>query len=360
MAHPSGLHRPDGLSYTFFPGKERGSLGSRRQEDANMRCSTGLTLWFLLTLTTLAQAQSSPADAMWPETSHDFGTVPRGAQLLHRFKWTNTTPQRIEIADVRVSCSCGTVTPAPRVLEPGQSGFLDVALDGRRFSGAKTIHVQLLVNPGPKAVTLEVKANSRQDLVYNPGQIRFDVIPEGSKPSLSMDIEYAGTLDWKITGIAELPDHVEAHFAEAYRRPGQVGYRLTVQLKESAPAGDYKRTLVLKTNDPAEPTIPVVVEATIRSLVSIAPNPVQFGTAHVGKPVQRRFTIRSDRPFQVSHILAPGGDIVPTFASAPGNVQVVILQWTPVHQGDMSQELTIQTTLPNNPNLKLQVQGTAR
>lgn len=246
------------------------------------------------------------------------------------------------------------------MLEPGQSGFLDVALDGRRFNGPKSIFVQLLITPGPKAVTLEVKAHSRQDLVYNPGQIRFDITPEGAKPMMTMDIEYAGTLDWKLTGIASLPEHVDAQYVEAYRKPGQVGYRLTVTLKETAPAGDFKKTLVLKTNDPSEPTIPVVIEATIRSLVSVAPDPVRFGSIPVGKSGQRRFTIRSDRPFQVTHIMAPGGDIQPTFASAAGNVQVVILQWTPTQVGEMNQELTIQTTLSNHANLKLNVQGTGK
>lgn len=312
-----------------------------------------------LVWTAAAFAQASPPDAMWPETSHDFGTVPRGAQLLYRIPWKNPEAHKVEIADLRVSCGCATVTPQPRVLEPGQSGFLEVAMDGRRFTGVKIVFIQLVTNPGPKAMTLQIVANSRQDLVYNPGQFKFGVLPPGTAATQTVEVEYAGALDWKITGIERCPDHLEGKVEESYRKPGQVGYKITATLKESVPPGDYKQQLVLKTNDPTEPTIAVVVEAAVRAPVAVTPNPVSFGTTKTGKMVSRRFTIRTDRPFQILRIEGAVG-VSAAFTPSAANVQSVLLQWTPTEAGEMAQELTVVTDLPTAAELKVSLTGTAK
>src|SRR5262245_61475398 len=74
-------------------------------------------------------------------TSHDFGTVARGAQLYHRFPLTNIYAVPLEITNIRVSCGCVTATPMPKVLQPRESGYIDIAMDARRFNGAKTVTV---------------------------------------------------------------------------------------------------------------------------------------------------------------------------------------------------------------------------
>lgn len=312
-----------------------------------------------LAFSSIALGQATVPDSSWPETSHDFGTVPRGALLMHRVPWHNPTKQRMEITDLRTSCGCLTAKPAPRVLEPGQSGFLEIEMDGRRFTGSKTVFVQLLISPGPVAKTLQIHANSRQDLVFNPGELKFGVVPAGATPKQQVDIEYAGQLAWKIEGIEKLPPHLDASVEELYRRPGQVGYRLTATLKDTAPPGDYKQHIILRTNDPSEPTIAVLAEGTLRAAVLATPNPVNFGSTRVGKMASRRLTLRSDRPFQITK-MEGGEGIAPVFAASPGNVQVVTLQWTPAAAGEMRQELTIGTDLPNCPEVKVTLAGTAK
>ena len=70
-----------------------------------------VALFALLVGPTPAPAQGSWADKMFKgETTHDFGSVPRGAQLFHRFKITNIYAVRLEIVQVRTSCGCVTVT----------------------------------------------------------------------------------------------------------------------------------------------------------------------------------------------------------------------------------------------------------
>jgi hypothetical protein len=301
----------------------------------------------------------TPPDPLWPQTQHDFGTVPHGAQLLHRFPWRNTTSGRLEISEIRVSCGCVTATPNPRILEPGQQGTLDVAIDCRRFVGAKTVTVQLLVSPGSRPATLLVHANSRPDVVYNPGQFQFGVVAEGTSAEQTVEVEYAGTHPWKIEGIAAASPHLEARFVESYRRTGQVGYRVTCQLKGTAPAGDFKATVQLKTNDPVNPVLPIIVEAQVRASVVATPNPINFGSVRVGQKVQRRCTIRSEQPFTITRAEG-GGQVQAVFASTPANVQTLIVEWTPSEPGEMLAPLVIATSLEKHPILRVSMQGQAK
>lgn len=323
-----------------------------------MRNSLFAALLFI-SLAPRAAAQFTVPDAMWPETNHDFGTVPRGAQLLYRIPWHNSEKQKIEINDLRVSCGCTTVTPHPRALEPGQDGYLEVAMDARAFNGPKTVFIQLVTTPGPKPATIQIQARSRQDLVFNPGQFRFGSAPAGTVVTQVLEIEYAGDLAFKIEGIDKTPEHLEAKVEESYRRPGQVGYKLTATLKDTAPPGDYKEQILLKTNDPSEPIIAAVVEATLRPAVAIVPNPVNFGSTKVGKMVSRRVTLRYEKPFQVLRIEG-GACVSPIFTPSATNVQAILLQWTPTESGPMQQEITIITDLPSAHELKLTLTGTVK
>lgn len=302
---------------------------------------------------------ATPPDPLWPQTQHDFGTVPHGAQLLHRFAWRNNTSARLEIGDIRVSCGCVTATPNPRVLEPGQQGTLDVAIDCRRFVGEKTVTVQLLVSPGTRQTTLQVHANSRPDVVYNPGQFQFGVVAAGASAEQTVEVEYAGTLAWKIEGVTSDSPHLEAHAVESYRRTGQVGYRVTCQLKGTAPAGDFKSSVQIKTNDPVNPVLPISVEALVRPAVVATPNPLNFGSVRVGQKVQRRCTIRSEQPFTITRAEG-GGQVNAVFASTAANVHTLIVEWTPTQAGELLAPLVIATSLEKSPILRVTMQGQAK
>src|SRR5207244_13443855 len=78
-------------------------------------------------------------------TTHDFGTVPYGAQLLQRFPITNIYAVPLEISQVRVSCGCVTAAPSKKVLQSREAGTIDVTMDARRFKGAKTVTVYVSV-----------------------------------------------------------------------------------------------------------------------------------------------------------------------------------------------------------------------
>src|ERR1700758_2623121 len=140
-----------------------------------MKTALSIAALFLLGATPVqAQQAQEWADKLFAKggTTYNFGNVPRGALLSHEFTLTNIYAVPLEIIGTRVSCGCVTVKPATMVIQPKESTTVDVTMDGRRFIGPKTVKIYISVGPQyTSTATLEVSANSRADIVFNPGQV---------------------------------------------------------------------------------------------------------------------------------------------------------------------------------------------
>lgn len=322
--------------------------------------NTVLALCVLAGSVSPAVAQHSWADKMFPEgTSHDFGSVPRGAQLFHRFKLTNIYAARLEIVQTRTSCGCVTLTPSTRVLEARQEAYVDIMMDARKFTGKKTVTIYLTVGPQYiSTATLQVSAFSRADVVFNPGQINFGVVPVGHTPTQTIDVEYAGTLDWRVSEVIKHNAPLEVTLQELYRRRGQVGYRVTVTLKDDAPSGVFKQELFLKTNDASSPVVPVLVEATLQRPLTVTPGSVTLGTVKAGVASTRRVIVRGSRPFRVTAVEGLDDEVTAELPKAAATNHVISLNILPAKPGELRKELRIKTDLGTDTPLTVAIQGT--
>jgi hypothetical protein len=319
-----------------------------------------LTLAALLLGAAACPAQTASwADKMFKDgTSHDFGSVPRGAQLFHRFTITNIYAVRMEITGVKSGCGCVSATAAKRVLEPRESTTIDVSMDARRFTGAKTVGIRVTVGPEyTSSAEIKVTANSRADIVFNPGQVTFGAVTLGQTPSQTIDVEYAGVLNWQVSEVIAKDAPVDVTIKELYRRPGQVGYQLQVTLRPDAPVGNLKHDLFLKTNDPASPLVPVLVEATVQSAVTVSPGRLTLGVVKKGEPLVRRVVVRSAKPFQVLDVDGGGGEITVEKSASAAPVQTVTLKCKFDNPGAFKRELKIKTDLQDVP-VPVVIEGT--
>src|ERR1700680_1073198 len=101
----------------------------------------------LAVLVAAAVATSAPAqnwaEKMFPDgLNQDFGVVPHGAQLFHRFAIKNIYAVRMEITSITPGCGCVTGKATKRVLDPNETADLEISMDGRRFTGPKSVIVR--------------------------------------------------------------------------------------------------------------------------------------------------------------------------------------------------------------------------
>jgi hypothetical protein len=301
------------------------------------------------------------AEKMFPDgLVHDFGSVPYGAQLLYKFKITNIYAVRMEITSVKSGCGCVTATVAKRVLESRESTDIEVSMDARRFKGPKTVGIRVSV--GPEFISsgeLKVSANSRPDIVFNPGEVNFGTVVRGQSAAQTIDVEYAGSLPWQVSEVVSRDMPLEVSFKELYRRPGQVGYQVRVALKPDAAIGPLKGDVFLKTNDPASPLVAILVEANIQSALTVSPATLSLGQVKVSEALTRRVVVRGSRPFLITGVDGLGEGVThEPLRAVPAAVQIITFKCQLTRPGEFKHELRIRTDLQQIP-VPLTIDGSA-
>jgi hypothetical protein len=328
-----------------------------------MKRAVGALLTLLLATAALSPGQTPEwADKLFAPggVSHDFGNVPRGATLVHRFPVTNIYAVPLTFTQIRPGCGCVTATASASPLAPKETGYIEVQMDARKFSGSKSVTIQVTVGPDfVSTAALQVTANSRSDVVCNPGEVNFGIVASGQKPLQTLDVEYAGALDWRVQGIADHSLPLETAIQELYRRPGEVGYRLAVTLKPDAPPGAFKHELLLKTNDPASPTMPVLVEGNVQAALTVAGAPVKFEGGKVGAEQSKRVLVNGLKPFRIVAIEGQTYGLTAEQASAATQVHPLTIRWTPSQAGPFKTELRVKTDLDGGATVTIPVEGTA-
>ncbi len=297
-------------------------------------------------------------------TSHDFGTVAHGAELFHRFPMTNIYQVPLTIMDVRVSCGCVQAVPSVNILQPRQQGFIDITMDGHKFVGSRRVTIQVTVGPQwVSTATLVVSAQSRMDVVFNPGQVTFGVVQRGQTVERSVDVEYAGNLDWRVTEVSARGAPVDTTVEELYRQPpapgqaGKVGYRVKATLRADAPPGQVRQEIVLKTNDPASPIVPLTIEATIQAALTAVPSTVNMGSTKLGNEVTRRVIVRGSKSFRITGIDGLGDGVEADLPGEPASVQIVTIKYKPPKAGDVKRRLSIKTDIDGQTPVDVTLEG---
>jgi len=254
-----------------------------------------------------AQAQQW-ARKMFATTSHDFGTIARGAEAEFRFELTNLYVEDVHIASVRSSCGCTMPRIEKEWLKTHETGAIIARINTRAFSGRRGATVTVTFDkPYFAQVQLQVKCYIRRDVVFHPGSATFGSVDEGTRAEKEITVRYAGRNDWRILDVVAPNPHLSAHIEETERRRGRVSYRLRIRLDENAPPGYLRDHLVLVTNDRRLTRVPLAVEAVVRPAISVSPEPLFMGVVHSGETITKQVVVRGKVPFRILAVECPGG-----------------------------------------------------
>src|SRR6185312_16958018 len=119
-------------------------------------------------------AQNNWFDVIFPEKSHNFGTVARGSKLRYAFRLVNRTSHDIHILDTRTKCGCTDVKVGARDVPPGTQTTIEATIDTTKFLGYKASGLTLVLDrPSFVEVDLNLICFIRGDVMLNPGQVDF-------------------------------------------------------------------------------------------------------------------------------------------------------------------------------------------
>jgi len=274
-----------------------------RTQQANalpIRCPFTALLLIALAAST-ASAQQWAKD-MFEQTSHDFGTVARGAKVEHRFVLENIYVEDVHIASVGTSCACTVPEVSRPLLKTWDKAEIIARIDTRGYYGRKDATLTVVFDqPFPAEVQLNVHTYIRSDVVIQPGSVQFGTVAEGTGAERKLTISYAGRPDWEIQKVETKNPHLEATVIKAAQPiPGQATFELTVKLDSDAPVGYIRDQLVLVTNDLRAQAnhVPVAVEGVVVPGIRVPPY-LSLGTVNAGQSTTGRLVIQSVTPFRI-------------------------------------------------------------
>lgn len=329
-----------------------------------MRRSTFLAAWALLALGPFAAvAQTWSPDALFPEASHDFGTVARGTKLKYTFWLVNTTNTDIHILNAAPKCGCTDVKIGAHDVPPGTRTPIEATLDTTRFQGTKNSGLTLSFNgPSYAQKDLNLSCFIRGDVLLDPGVADFGAVARGKSQAFVMNLTYlGGQPGWRVTGATTISKHIAATVNGPFQAAGGgLQYQITATLNPSAPVGVFKDEITLTTNDSASPTIPISASAVIQAAVVISPGNLVFGRVKAGQTVTREVLVRSSQAFKITGTTAARGEIsaAPPVEVAPTFQKVTITFKAPSHPGPYNTEVSVATNLKDEPPAKFTAYAT--
>ena len=319
-----------------------------------------LGCWILL------GAQAAPAnadawtDALFPESRHDFGMVPRGAKVKHDFLLVNRLSEPITIVNLRPSCGCTSGRALSSTVAPGASTVIEAEMDTRNFVGLKaTVLFVTLVTAGGREAEARLAVSSfiLSDIVLNPGAIDFGTLRRGQPATQVLTIDRINRPDWRFTRMVSATKSLSAQLVETGRKEGSVSYSLSVSVKPDAPVGLLRDEIRLISNDAETPSIPVMVSGVIRGDLTAAPSVLSLGQVHSSAGAQGRFVVRSSRPFAIRSIEGAGdGFLTSSPDGTRQSTHVVTVAYKPdlgTTSGDIRRVFRVHTDLPDEPSLDL-------
>ena len=300
------------------------------------------------------------ADSFFAETSHNFGSVPRGAKVKHDFVLTNRLTEPITILNLRASCGCTSGKTNASIVQPGKTAIVEAHMDTRNFVGQKStvLYVNLITASGHEAeIRLGVTSNILSDVVLNPGAIDFGTVMRGQSPSLTLTIDRIEAPGWRFERMVSASRAIDAQLVETARQGGSVSYLLTVSIKPDASAGLIREEIRLIGNDPQMPNVPVAVNGLIRGELSASPSVLSMGEVASAAGTQGKFIVRASKPFTIKSVEGAGDgfSVSPTDKSAKP-MHILTVNFKPEEataRGMLQRTFRVHTDLPGEAPLDL-------
>lgn len=298
------------------------------------------------------------ARKMFETTSHDFGTVARGAKAEFRFKLSNIYEEEVHISSARPTCKCIIPSIEQETLATYDEGAIVAVLNTRAFIGQRKATLTVTFDkPSYAEVQLQITGYIRSDIVVEPGEVVFGTVDAGAPAERIVKISYDGRPDWEISEIRSSSEFVEAVAEESQHDGTKIGYDMTVRLLPGAPPGYLKEQLTLVTNDARAAEVPIDVEGRVLAGLTVSPAKIFLGALKPGQTVEKKVVVQAKQPFHVTAIHCDDDSCAFTSPKTAARQHIVPLTITAGDTaGRHSYTVEIDTDLPGNVTAELPVQ----
>jgi len=262
----------------------------------------------LLMAAGVLEAQGFVQPGSWPEPMFDklhldFGVVAKGAETKQRLKIVNTLPNPLHIHSAGTQCKCASARVLQDSIAPGETGYVEVTLDTKKFEGNRdTTVIVEFDRPSFAVVRIPVKAFIRNDVEIGPGKVEFGSVPKGTAAERRVQVIFHRP-GGSVREVVNKNKDLDIQVREVGRNfAGGAIYELVATLKPTAAVGEFREQLTVVTEDEKTPQLPLIVEGRVEPEFSVTTELLDFGTLAPGKRFTQRLVIRGRRAFTIEKI----------------------------------------------------------
>ncbi len=229
--------------------------------------------------------------------SRDFGTVKRGMNLKHRFKFKNYGKGPVTIQGIHSSCGCLVMEiEKGKEYKPQESGFVTIALDTTHYRGPITKTVTLLTNESKRpSRALKLKVNIEEEVTAEPPIVDFGEVSFGELEEKKVVIR-AVKMDkpLEIKNLSFDNDHLEVTSIKEGAH-----YALRIKVKPEFGSGFIKDTILVENNSTNLGKLPILVRGHIVGPIAYAPDYLDFGVVDKDRKAAKSITLKAPVPFAI-------------------------------------------------------------
>jgi hypothetical protein len=290
------------------------------------------------------------ASKMFDTMSHDFGTVAKGSKTEYRFQLKNVFEEDAHILSVQSSCGCTTPVITKSLLKTFETGEIVAEFNTRDFTGHRSATLTVkLDKPFTPEVQLRVSGFIRSDVVLQPGAIDFGAVDYGTAAEQKLQVIYAGRENFIISDARSAEPYFEVEVTEKARGGGRVAYDLLIRLTKDAPIGYVKDQLILVTNDPRGPELPVSMQGRVVPDITISPTKLFIGVVPSGQTVTKNLLVRGKKPFKILEVKCLDKSFTIKASKEAKSVHLLPVVFTAGNDpGRISQKISIRTDHGDN------------
>ena len=193
------------------------------------------------------------------EREHDFGSVPPGVRVEHRFEIANRGDRVLEIRGIEAACGCETALAGADTVQPGRTGGVVVRLDTKGRSGPTAVWARVRTNdPAEPELRLLLYGEVAAPVRVLPAKLLIGHVPRHSVGSGVVEVELARP-GVRIESIRASSRRLRVR-AERLEPPAR-GVRLHVTLRPRGRRGLVNDRIVVETTSALEPEVVIPVLA---------------------------------------------------------------------------------------------------
>jgi hypothetical protein len=302
---------------------------------------------------------------MFPDKDYEFGEVVQGKIVEHAFTISNKTDRDLVVRRVS-GLGAVVVTKVDSVVGPGRTGRIHLRFDTRNRRGAVTelANVYTADDSIRQAATLRLRGIVVLPLQFSPQDRVYFFTATGQSERHDVEIINHHARPLKVISVtSDNPVFSAAHqTVDDGKR-----YRISVTLDPRTPVGRHQGRIVVRTDNPAYASVPIVASAFVDERVSTTPKRVDFSTVPldvVARPVvgDKQVLVKKYRGTDFRVLRAstdlPFLDVAAKPHKDGESVLVTIrIQKQRARRGPFRGTLTIETNDLAFPQLKLPITG---